>query len=103
MKELYQKIPSGTKITRLEALKNAAATFANAVEEKAKGADGALDEAAVLELGFLACAREHLRHGGRTLRRSRRFANCHCNVLCFRLLTCAVFSRVHPVFGRGSL
>lgn len=40
--ELYQKIPSGTKITRLEALKNAAATFANAVEEKAKGADGAL-------------------------------------------------------------
>lgn len=41
--ELYQKIPSGTKITRLEALKNAAATFANAVEEKAKGADGALD------------------------------------------------------------
>ena len=41
--ELYQKIPSVTKITRLEALKNAAATFANAVEEKAKGADGALD------------------------------------------------------------
>ena len=41
--ELYQKIPSGTKITRLEALKNAAATFANSVEEKAKGADGALD------------------------------------------------------------
>lgn len=40
--ELYQKIPSGTKITRLEALKNAAATFANAVEEKAKGADGVL-------------------------------------------------------------
>ena len=40
--ELYQKIPSGTKITRLEALKNAAATFANAVEEKAKGADGIL-------------------------------------------------------------
>lgn len=40
--ELYQKIPSGTKITRLEALKNAAATFANSVEEKAKGADGAL-------------------------------------------------------------
>lgn len=40
--ELYQKIPSGTKITRLEALKNAAATFANAVEEKAKGADGTL-------------------------------------------------------------
>ena len=40
--ELYQKIPSVTKITRLEALKNAAATFANAVEEKAKGADGAL-------------------------------------------------------------
>ena len=30
--ELYQKIPSGTKLTRLEALKNAAATFANAVE-----------------------------------------------------------------------
>ena len=41
--ELYQKIPSGTKITRLEALKNAAATFANSVEEKAKGADGVLD------------------------------------------------------------
>lgn len=40
--ELYQKIPSGTKITRLEALKNAAATFANSVEEKAKGADGVL-------------------------------------------------------------
>lgn len=40
--EFYQKIPSGTKITRLEALKNAAATFANAVEEKAKGADGTL-------------------------------------------------------------
>lgn len=40
--ELYQKIPSGTKITCLEALKNAAATFANAVEEKAKGADGIL-------------------------------------------------------------
>lgn len=40
--ELYQKIPSGTKITRLEALKNAAATFANSVEEKAKGADGTL-------------------------------------------------------------
>lgn len=40
--ELYQKIPSGTKITRLEALKNAAATFANAVAEKAKGADGVL-------------------------------------------------------------
>lgn len=40
--ELYQKIPSGTKITRLEALKNAAATFVNAVEEKAKGADGVL-------------------------------------------------------------
>lgn len=40
--ELYQKIPSGTKITRREALKNAAAAFANAVEEKAKGADGIL-------------------------------------------------------------
>lgn len=40
--EFYQKIPSGTKITRLEALKNAAATFANSVEEKAKGADGVL-------------------------------------------------------------
>lgn len=40
--ELYQKIPSGTKITRLEALKNAAATFVNAVAEKAKGADGVL-------------------------------------------------------------
>lgn len=40
--EFYQKIPSGTKITRLEALKNAAATFANSVEEKAKGADGTL-------------------------------------------------------------
>lgn len=40
--EFYQKIPSGTKITRREALKNAAATFANAVEEKAKGADGTL-------------------------------------------------------------
>lgn len=40
--ELYQKIPSGTKITRLEAQKNAAATFANSVEEKAKGADGVL-------------------------------------------------------------
>lgn len=40
--ELYQKIPSGTKITRLEALKNAAATFANSVEERAKGADGVL-------------------------------------------------------------
>lgn len=40
--ELYQKIPSGTKITRLEALKNAATTFVNAVAEKAKGADGTL-------------------------------------------------------------
>lgn len=40
--ELYQKIPSGTKITRREALKNTAATFANSVEEKAKGADGVL-------------------------------------------------------------
>ena len=40
--ELYQKIPSGTKITRREALKNTAATFVNAVAEKAKGADGVL-------------------------------------------------------------
>lgn len=40
--EFYQKIPSGTKITRREALKNAAATFANSVEEKAKGSDGVL-------------------------------------------------------------
>ena len=40
--EFYQKIPSGTKITRREALKNTAATFVNAVAEKAKGADGVL-------------------------------------------------------------
>lgn len=40
--EFYQKIPSGTKITRREALKNTAATFVNAVAEKAKGADRVL-------------------------------------------------------------
>lgn len=39
---LYSRSTTDSGITRLEALKNAAATFANAVEEKAKGADGAL-------------------------------------------------------------
>lgn len=37
---LYSRSTTDSGITRLEALKNAAATFANAVEEKAKGADG---------------------------------------------------------------
>lgn len=40
---LYSRSTTDSGITRLEALKNAAATFANSVEEKAKGADGALD------------------------------------------------------------
>lgn len=39
---LYSRSTTDSGITRLEALKNAAATFANAVEEKAKGADGVL-------------------------------------------------------------
>lgn len=39
---LYSRSTTDSGITRLEALKNAAATFANAVEEKAKGADGTL-------------------------------------------------------------
>lgn len=39
---LYSRSTTDSGITRLEALKNAAATFANSVEEKAKGADGAL-------------------------------------------------------------
>lgn len=39
---LYSRSTTDSGITRLEALKNAAATFANSVEEKAKGADGVL-------------------------------------------------------------
>ena len=39
---LYSRSTTDSGITRLEALKNAAATFANSVEEKAKGADGTL-------------------------------------------------------------
>ena len=39
---LYSRSTTDSGISRLTALKNAAATFANAVEEKAKGADGAL-------------------------------------------------------------
>ena len=39
---LYSRSTTDSGITCLEALKNAAATFANAVEEKAKGADGIL-------------------------------------------------------------
>lgn len=39
---LYSRSTTNSGITRLEALKNAAATFANSVEEKAKGADGVL-------------------------------------------------------------
>ncbi len=62
-------------------------------------ADGAFDQAAVLELRLLTCACEHLRHRGGTLRRRSRLANCHC--LFFRLLLFADFSRVRPVFGRG--
>ena len=38
----YQEWLTPDGITRLEALKNAAATFANSVKEKAKGADGTL-------------------------------------------------------------
>ena len=39
---LYSRSTTDSGITRLEALKNAAATFAKSVEEKAKGADGVL-------------------------------------------------------------
>lgn len=39
---LYSRSTTDSGITRLEALENAAATFANSVEEKAKGADGVL-------------------------------------------------------------
>ena len=41
------------------------------------GADGTLDDATILELRLLKRLREHRFHRGRTLRRSRRFTNCH--------------------------
>ena len=67
------------------------------------GADRALDEATGLERGLLTRLGEHFRHRGRTLRRSRRLANCHYFASLLGLLMIAVFCRVRPEFERGNI
>ena len=53
------------------------------------GADGTLDDATILELRLLKRLREHRFHRGRTLRRSRRFTNCHTLLYFY----CLIYNR----------